>query len=69
MGRTADPATARTILQYLRGQELHEAWVQKGKPGTRPSRLLTVRNVFSAHARASLRVFVRRSILREHPAP
>ena len=34
MGRTADPAVARTILQHLRGQDLHEAWVQNGKPGT-----------------------------------
>ena len=25
---------AKTILQYLRSQDLHEAWVSNGKPGT-----------------------------------
>ena len=34
MGATADPRTARTIVQFLRGQDLHEAWVENGSPGT-----------------------------------
>ena len=34
MGRTADPAVAKVLLQHLRGQDLHEAWVQNGSPGT-----------------------------------
>jgi hypothetical protein len=34
MGRTVDPAVAKTILQYLRGQDLYEAWVQNGSPGS-----------------------------------
>ena len=34
MGRTVDPTVAKTILQHLRGQDLHKAWVQNGSPGT-----------------------------------
>jgi hypothetical protein len=34
MGRTVDPATAKTILQHLRGQDLRQAWAENGKPGT-----------------------------------
>ena len=34
MGRTVDPGVAKTILQYLRSQDLHEAWVSNRRPGT-----------------------------------
>jgi hypothetical protein len=34
MGRTADPAVAKVLLQHLRGQDLHAAWVANGSPGS-----------------------------------
>ena len=34
MGRKADPGVARTIVAYLRGQDVHEAWVDNRKPGS-----------------------------------
>ena len=34
MGRKTDPGVAKAILQHLRNQDLREAWVSNGKPGT-----------------------------------
>jgi hypothetical protein len=50
MGRIADAGVTKTIVAHVRGQPLHAAWVDNGKPGSWKNVLRRAKAAVAANA-------------------